>query len=115
MDTPTPLPVACTLSAEALRCHADELLPGLVNRAASTQWLDDGLALTFAPTHDTLAHVADVVNRERVCCAFLTFTLEVPAGSQPYRLAMRGPEGTVAFLQRLMQSASHTHHADATS
>jgi hypothetical protein len=95
------LPIACTLDAAALRAGAADLLPGLVAAAIHVAPLPDGLRLTLPAVGDTLRHVAAVLDRERRCCAFLRFALEVPPGGAPFVLDVTGPPGTGAYLATL--------------
>lgn len=94
-------PVACTLGADDLRCRADELLPGLVRMARSVNPHASGARLTFDAAAGIVAAIAAVVERERHCCRFLHFVLEVPSGGEPITLDISGPDGTVAFLASL--------------
>jgi hypothetical protein len=97
-------PIACTLGGDTLRCRADELLPGLAARAASRETIAEGWRLTFAPEAGALARIADVVEHERRCCAFLRFALEVPSDGAPFVLTVDGPPGTGAFLAGLPEA-----------
>ena len=92
------LPVACTLSPEALGAGAADLLPGLAAEAAAVAPLPDGVRLTFAPAPGVVGRIARVVDRERDCCRFLGFALTVPAGGAPVELAVTGPPGTRELL-----------------
>jgi hypothetical protein len=95
------IPVACTLTGAEQRCHADELLPGLAALATARESLPEGWRLTFAPAPGLLLRIADVVERERHCCAFLRFELVVPPAGAPVVLTVDGPPGTGAFLASL--------------
>jgi hypothetical protein len=98
----TTLPVACTLSADEVRCAAELLLPGLARAASSVTRLPDGVRMEFdAAPAGIVARIADVVERERRCCRFLHFTLDVPAASGTITLVIGGPEGTGTFLDSL--------------
>jgi hypothetical protein len=102
----TPAPVACTLTPEHLRCDAAVLLPGLLTLSSRAAWLTNGMQLTFDATTENLSAIVRTVERERQCCAFLTFELSVPAESQPIVLTLHGPEGTREFLTQLGLTAS---------
>jgi hypothetical protein len=52
------LPIACTLTPEALRTRREGLLMDLVRRAERQEDLDDGLRLEFAPSAETIALIA---------------------------------------------------------
>lgn len=60
-----------------------------------------GMELRFTPTSANLAAVTKAIDRERDCCAFLTFQLEVPAAHGEFVLAVSGPTGTRDFLSEL--------------
>ena len=98
MTTP---PVACTLTPGEMHCQAAELLPGLTARAESGEWTEIGMELRFIPTSANLAAVTKAIDRERECCAFLTFRLDVPAVHGEFVLAVSGPTGTREFLSEL--------------
>ena len=66
----TELPVACTLTPEALRARRSGLLSDLPRRADAREDLPEGLRLRFAPTADTLATIARAVEAERPAAAF---------------------------------------------
>jgi hypothetical protein len=61
----------------------------------------DGVRFEFDPAPGIVAQIADVVERERRCCRFLHFALEVPEAGRVITLAISGPEGTGAFLESL--------------
>ena len=73
----TPTPIACTLTPDELRARRDQLLPGLVERAQSSERLDDRIRLRFPPEADIVTAIARVIDAERHCCRFLGFTLTV--------------------------------------
>jgi hypothetical protein len=59
--------------------------------------LPDGLAFRFpAEEYDA---VTEFVGRERLCCPFLTFTLEISADRGTIRLRLTGPEGVKDFIR----------------
>lgn len=97
----TSIPIACTLTPDQLRCESAELLPGLWSLAESRTWTSVGIQLVFAPRSEHLQTIARVVDRERVCCSFLTFRLDIPAGGGPFVLDVSGPAGTTEFLTGL--------------
>jgi len=61
----------------------------------------DGFALRF-PAEEYEA-VAQFVSRERLCCPFLHFALEVAAARGPLWLHLSGPEGVKPFIQAELQ------------
>ena len=98
------LPVACTLSPEALRTRRQGLLAELVQRADAHHVLDRGYRLSFAASDETLALLAQAVTAERHCCQFLRFQITVEPGGGPVTLELSGPEGTRQFLAALFET-----------
>ena len=92
------LPIACTLTPDALRARRAGLLSNLLRRAEAREDLPEGLRLRFAPTSDTLATIANAVEAERQCCRFLRFGITVEADGGPVFLELTGPSGTRQFI-----------------
>ena len=99
----TELPVACTLTPEALRARRAGLLSDLVGRAEGREDLPEGLRLRFAPTAETLATIARAVEAERRCCRFLRFGITVEPDGGPVFLELTGPPGTGEFIGALLE------------
>jgi hypothetical protein len=59
--------------------------------------LPDGLAFQF-PAEEYSA-VAEFVGMERLCCPFLTFSLEVSPDRGPLRLQLSGADGVKDFIR----------------
>lgn len=97
------LPIACTLTPEALRTRREGLLMDLVGRVERRQDLSDGLRLQFAPGGDTIALIARVVDAERHCCRFLRFGMTVEPDGGPVFLDLTGPAGTRDFISALFE------------
>ena len=98
------LPIACTLTADALRARQSGLLADLLRRTQSREDTPEGLRLTFAPSHDTIAAITQAVDAERLCCRFLRFTITVEPDGGPVILELTGPPGTGEFLSALLDS-----------
>ena len=96
------IPIACTLSPEALRTRRDGLLADLLRRAEHHEFKDEGLRLRFSPDDDTLATIARAVDSERRCCRFLHFGITVEPDGGPISLELSGPAGTREFLAGLL-------------
>lgn len=94
-------PIACTLSAHALGCEAEQLLPGLARDSASVESVPNGIQLTFAARDGLISRIAAVIERERQCCQFMRFRVEFSPSLGPIVLVIDGPPGTAEFLARL--------------
>src|SRR6266550_8112281 len=71
------LPIACTLSPEALKARRENRLDTLLQRSTERTELPDGLRLRFTADAQILAEIARTVEAERQCCRFLSFTITV--------------------------------------
>jgi hypothetical protein len=92
------LPIACTLTPEALRTRREGLLKDLVRRDERREDLADGLRLEFAPCEERIALIARAVEAERHCCRFLRFGMTVEPDLGPVFLELTGPPGTRDFI-----------------
>ena len=97
----TELPIACTLTPEALRTRREGLLMDLVGRAVRREELSDGLRLEFEPSGDIIDLIARVVAAERHCCRFLRFGMTVEPDGGLVFLDLTGPSGTRDFISGL--------------
>lgn len=61
--------------------------------------LPQGYALRLLPDSAVLLKATEFILRERLCCPFLNFALELEAGSGPCWLRLTGPEGVKEFLR----------------
>jgi hypothetical protein len=97
------LPIACTLTPEALRVRRQGLLADLARRAERREDLTDGLRLEFAPAAETIALIARVAEAERHCCRFLRFGITLEPDGGPLLLELTGPAGTREFISALLE------------
>ena len=97
------LPIACTLTPEALRARREGLLAELLRRSTSYEFLPEGLRLRFAASGETLASIVRAVEAERHCCRFLRFTVTVEPDDGPLTLDLTGPQGTREFVTALLE------------
>jgi hypothetical protein len=98
------LPIACTLTRDALRVRREGLLADLLRRAESRDLTAEGLRLRFAAGGDTLSAIARAVEAERHCCRFLRFGVTVEPDGGPMFLELSGPPGTREFLTALLET-----------
>jgi hypothetical protein len=103
-NTMPDLPIACTLGPAALKARQDDLLGGLVRRAAERIDIPNGYRVRFDPTDGVLAAIANVIEIERQCCRFLTFRVIAEPDTGPIWLEFSGPPGTREFLAALLNT-----------
>ncbi len=98
------LPVACSLSPEALTARREGLLRDLVTRAESREAHPSGWRLRFPSEPGILTTIARAVDAERQCCRFLRFEIAVEPDGGPISVELSGPTGTTDFLAALLDS-----------
>jgi hypothetical protein len=95
---------ACDMSAipTGERAAHHRLIQRLMTEAVEDiRELRDGLVFQFpAEEYDA---VTEFVARERLCCPFLTFTLEVQPERRPLLLRLTGAEGVRDFIRAELQ------------
>jgi hypothetical protein len=101
------LPIACTLTAEALAARRAGLLATLRDRCEHIERTPSGVRLRIAPSTETLRAITDAIDAERQCCQFLEFRLTVSPGLGPMWLEVSGPAGTADFLMDLLDGGGH--------
>lgn len=98
------LPVACTLSPDALTTRRKGLLADLVRHAESHEELANGHRLSFAGTDEHLAMILKMVEAERRCCRFLRFQIIIAPGEGTVSVELSGPAGTREFVAALLEA-----------
>ena len=93
--------VSCSLSAGALKAQRDKLIPGLFNRSKNVDELQDGFRFTFSYRPNLLIELAELIEKESVCCSFLRFTIHIEERVGSVSLEVNGPPGTVELLKSL--------------
>ena len=104
MSASTHLPIACSLTPEAIRARRANLLPGLLERADGSEALPNGLRLRFTPSNEVLQAIASTIDAERQCCRFLRFEVVIEPDAGPVWLTLSGPPGTAEFLDALVRA-----------
>lgn len=96
-------PIACTLLPQELRARRDDLLPGLVSRAEQVTAVPDGVQLRMPSSPDAAAVIGRVVDAERRCCRFLTFTIEAAPDQGPIVVTVTAPPDAQDLLTDLVK------------
>ena len=96
------LPIVCTLGPAAVKARREDLLGGLVRRAAERIELPNGYRVRFEAEPGRLRTIAEVIDVERQCCRFLRFEITVEPDERSLWLEFTGPPGTREFLAGLL-------------
>lgn len=99
------VPIACTLSEDALRARKNGLLAGVAALSTTKLKLATGYRLEFPATSDVLTQVTAMIDAERQCCRFLRFVLTIEPNLGLISLELTGPEGTQGFLDGVCDPA----------
>ena len=94
--------IACTLSSKEKRERVQAAENDLLEGVSRVEELDDGYVLWFPSEDGRLQKVAEFVQLESQCCAFLDFEIRVPAGGEELALSLTGPEGTKEVLAAML-------------
>jgi hypothetical protein len=104
-------PFACDMTAipAAERPAHHDLIRRLMHQVVEeTRELPDGLEFRFPA--DEYDSVVRFVSRERLCCPFLSFTLDVPPERGPLWLRLTGAEGVKDFIRAELGLPAHVAH-----
>jgi hypothetical protein len=96
------LPIACSLTPEALRARREGLLTELARQAEHSERLPEGLRFRFPASTETVTTIARAIDAERRCCRFLQFTVTVAPDEGPISLELTGPPGAGEFVAALI-------------
>jgi hypothetical protein len=73
----TQIPIACTLSAAEQSTRGDEWRQFLVKNVAEVIRTGSSARLRLVHGNDVIASAVDLARREKACCAFFEFELEL--------------------------------------
>lgn len=104
------LPIVCdphALTPAQQEHWVKDIVPHLYREVQEIQELPNGWALRLPSTPEMLMLVAQDLNLERLCCPFVTYTLEIPPNRGPFWLRMTGGEGVKVFLRMSFETANY--------
>ena len=93
------VPLACDMGAipAAERGEHDRVTRHLIAAATMVRESPDGF--TFQLSADQYETACQFIARERLCCPFLRFTLDVPPERGAIRLRLSGPNGAKELIR----------------
>lgn len=94
------IPIACTLNKAELSQRQNELAT-LRQAVREIRSMTNGFALRFDSSTENLMAIAQVIDKERVCCRFLEFRLIVEPDTEPLWLEVSGRNDTPQLLLEL--------------
>jgi hypothetical protein len=91
------VPIACTLTAEELPDRIDEWRTFMASSVVDTERpAGTRLRLRLEPSERTLVRAADLAQRERACCGFFDFSIDVQTDA--LWLVVRVPDEAAGIL-----------------
>ena len=99
-------PVSCDLSAlsETQRRRHGELTSFMLNEHSNTEELEDGYRIEFPNNAHAFSMISEWVVLERLCCPFLSISLETDQDKSPIRVTIIGPSGTKQLLKAVIEA-----------
>ena len=96
----TALALACDMTAipSAERDHHASVVRSLFAGVAEVRDLPDGHAFRLPAETHPLTLAAEFISRERLCCPFFTFSIEVTPARGPIWLHITGPDGAKEII-----------------
>lgn len=68
------------------------------------QELANGFRFRLPPNSEMLLKVAEYISNERLCCAFLHFTVEIEPNRGPFWLQLSGGDGVKEYVRSVIVS-----------
>lgn len=101
------IPVACSLSGAVARAQVEEWRRLIAASVSATDWVSPTeLALHLHGDLSGLTPITRLAQREKACCPFFAFTLQIQADS--VALHVRAPEDATALLYEFARFAEPT-------
>ena len=97
--------IACSLTSKDMGARVDKLKTELLDEVLRSEELENGYTLWFPVAPGRLQRLAEFVELESQCCAFLDFEIRLEAGAAEVALVLTGPEGTKEVLRALMEDS----------
>ncbi len=99
MNDPTTLACDMTAIPDGERERHRRAAEHLLGAVADVEEASNGYRLRLPADGETIRRTAAFVSRERLCCPFFDFTLEVGRGGGPVWLALSGGPGVKDYLE----------------
>ena len=97
-------PIVCNTNAIAAEDWDQHVKVGthVFASVQEVKTLPDGFALRLPSESAMLRDVAEYISNERLCCAFVHFTVDVEPGGGPFWLQLTGAEGAKDYMRTVI-------------
>lgn len=99
-------PIACALGqfTEEQRSEYKLIVTKLIEARVSFAEAPNKLVFTYDGSLETLNHLSEWINFERICCPFLTFMLSIGNVETNIQLTIVGSEEAIRFIKHELAS-----------
>ena len=97
----------CTLTPQEQRTRRSFVRANVVDHVACVRSIENGLSVTFNPAPGLRALVLELIELEKGCCGFLTFSLSAVQPStpgSPPTLLIEGPPDAAQVIEVFRQT-----------
>ena len=94
--------LACKLGTSGFNARKGTIITAIRSIITHTHELPDGYRFVIRATDENIDQVHSFVKTERECCAFFSFQVALPSGSDELHLSITGPEGAKEFIHQEM-------------
>ncbi len=99
MNSDTPLVCNMDVFTSAQRESHIRTTTELIRGIQDVQGVENGYELWFPNETEFIIQIAEFISKERLCCPFLKFSLNVASDKEPVSFTLTGPFGTQEFLR----------------
>jgi hypothetical protein len=90
---------------ETQKRRRSQLAQFILAKHGEVDELVDGYRFEFPSGPDTFLKISEWVLLERLCCPFISFSLEIDPEDRPIRVTLTGQTGTKQFLKAELEAA----------
>ncbi len=95
------IPIACYLTDKELQARRKNFLDKAAESLIDLAELSDGFVFRFPLRESMLQDLAEIIDLERKCCPFLSFSLNLESGKDTVSLELTGADGTKEMIKSL--------------
>lgn len=110
MNATPSIPIACELSPDEQRRHAEAYRSGLFSHVDEVRERRGGYSLRFPWKPEIVRELGEFVAVDSSCCSFLDHGVEVPRGKQVVWLHLTGPDEAQGALKQEIDALVPAQH-----
>ena len=103
----------CRLSGDEMRDRLGEIRTEFLVNVTGVDELEDGYRYWFEKTPQRMKQLAEFIDFESTCCAFMRFDLSVAPGAETVSLTLAGLDGAKQMLESMMTSVEFDWRAES--